>query len=68
MGIPKDELGKIFEEFYRTKRARSMAQVGTGLGLAIVKSKVEQHGGTIEAESEEEVGTTFRVTFLKASG
>jgi signal transduction histidine kinase len=67
MGIPRDELGKIFEEFYRTKRARSMSQVGTGLGLSIVKSKVEQHGGMIEVESEEEVGTTFRVAFIKAS-
>jgi signal transduction histidine kinase len=67
MGIPKDDLGRIFEEFYRTKKAKSTSQVGTGLGLAIVKSKVEQHGGIIEVESEEEVGTTFRVSFLKAS-
>jgi signal transduction histidine kinase len=67
MGIPKDEIGKIFDEFYRTKRAKSISQSGTGLGLAIVKSKVEQHGGSIEVESEEEVGTTFRLSFLRAS-
>lgn len=58
MGIPRDELPKIFERFYRVKRPAKQIQ-GTGLGLAIVHKIVIMHGGRIEVESEENQGTTF---------
>lgn len=62
IGIPKDALPHLFEEFYRAPNARQFA-VGTGLGLAIVKELVERYGGTIEVESQVGEGTTFTVTF-----
>jgi two-component system sensor histidine kinase HydH len=55
-GIPQADLERVFEPFFSTKRK------GTGLGLAIVHQIVESHGGDIEVESREEVGTTFRIT------
>ncbi len=59
IGIPKEEIGKIFESFYRTKNAENIS--GTGLGLAIVKSAVDLHGGKIEVKSELGKGSTFEV-------
>ncbi|ATP42294.1 cell wall metabolism sensor histidine kinase WalK [Solibacillus sp. R5-41] len=62
MGIPKENVGRIFDRFYRVDRARARSMGGTGLGLAIAREMIEAHGGKIWAESEEEVGTTIFFT------
>lgn len=62
IGIPADEIPRIFEEFYRTEEAKRMQETGTGLGLPIVRQVVEMYGGTIEVESEVGRGSTFRFT------
>jgi signal transduction histidine kinase len=59
VGIPADEVGRLFEPFFRASTAVTIP--GTGLGLSIVKAIVEAHGGTISVESEEGMGTTFSV-------
>jgi PAS domain S-box-containing protein len=61
MGIPPDEQSRLFERFFRTAGATKNAIQGTGLGLVITKAIAEAHGGRISLESEENVGTTFRV-------
>ncbi len=63
IGIPSEDVHKIFESFYRTKNAEGIG--GTGLGLAIVKRAVEMHGGEINVTSKLNVGTTFNVKLPK---
>lgn len=62
IGIPKEELGKVFSKFFRAKNAISFQTSGSGLGLYVAKNIVEKHGGTISLESEEKVGTTVTFT------
>jgi PAS domain S-box-containing protein len=62
MGIEKNKLGKIFENFQQASSRTSRLYGGTGLGLAIVKQLVEPQGGSIRVESEVDAGSTFRFT------
>jgi len=61
VGIPEEELPKIFDKFYRVKHPETRKVIGTGLGLAIVKSVVEAHNGSVEVESTPGRGSTFRI-------
>lgn len=58
-GIPKEDLNRIFERFYRVEKSRSKEKGGTGLGLSIVKHIMEGHESTIKVDSEYKVGSTF---------
>jgi signal transduction histidine kinase len=59
IGIPEEDKEKMFEPFHRARNVGTVS--GTGLGLSIVKNSVEAHGGTVEFESYQGVGTTFRI-------
>jgi signal transduction histidine kinase len=59
IGIPKDKIGELFQEFYQVDSGYAREREGTGLGLALTKKLVELHGGTISVESKEEGGSTF---------
>ncbi len=61
IGIPPDEMPRIFEEFYRASNAKNEKKEGTGLGLAIVKVTVEKYGGRIGVASELGKGTCFTI-------
>ncbi|KAB1911203.1 SpoIIE family protein phosphatase [Micromonospora sp. AMSO31t] len=62
VGIAPEELPQVFERFHRVPGARARTHEGTGIGLALVRELVEMHGGTVEASSVVDQGTTFTVT------
>ena len=65
VGIPQDEICRIFERFHRVPGVSGRAHEGTGIGLALVRELVGLHGGRVHASSEVGVGTTFRVEIPK---
>jgi signal transduction histidine kinase len=66
IGMDKKEVGRIFEKFYRTKRAEQSGEAGTGIGLSIVEQIVTQHGGAIHVESEPGKGSKFTLLLKRA--
>jgi two-component system phosphate regulon sensor histidine kinase PhoR len=66
VGIPAEDLPRIFERFYKVDKARVRGAGGTGLGLAIVRHIAEDHGGRVSVESAEGMGSTFRVAIPAA--
>jgi len=64
IGIPKEDIERVFERFYRVDKARSRAVGGTGLGLSIVKHLVHAMKGEVEVESVVDEGSTFRVRLV----
>jgi two-component system sensor histidine kinase SenX3 len=68
IGIPRRDLERIFERFYRVDRARSRETGGTGLGLAIVRHVASNHGGEVTVQSREGEGTTFTLVMPAGRG
>jgi len=65
IGIPEDEIDKVFREFYRASNARAMERDGTGLGLSFAKQVAERHGGRIWVQNNPEGGCTFSLALPK---
>ena len=61
VGIPPEELERIFERFYRGRASRLLSVPGTGLGLAIANEIIDRHGGRITAESQVNAGSAFSI-------
>jgi two-component system sensor histidine kinase SenX3 len=68
IGIPRRDLERVFERFYRVDRARSRETGGTGLGLAIVRHVASNHAGEVQVESAEGEGSTFTLRLPVGSG
>lgn len=66
IGIPREDLGRVFEEFYRTENARAVSPVGTGVGLSIVRRIIENWGGKVWVESELGLGSKFIFSLPRA--
>jgi signal transduction histidine kinase len=67
VGIPDEELPRVFERFHRVAGTTGRTYEGTGIGLSLVKELVELHGGLVDVESKVPGGTTFRVRIPKGS-
>jgi signal transduction histidine kinase len=67
IGMDQKEVRKIFQKFYRTKKAEESGEVGTGIGLSIVEQIVTQHGGTIEVKSRPGEGSCFTLVLPASS-
>lgn len=67
IGIPEDQLPRVFERFHRVESTRARTHEGTGIGLALVHELVRLHGGTVTVESREDHGSTFVVTIPKGT-
>lgn len=67
IGIPKDEQPKIFQQFFRGRKAVATDEGGTGLGLFLVRTIIEEHGGAVWFRSREGYGTTFYFTIPVAN-
>jgi signal transduction histidine kinase len=68
IGIPREALPSLFNEFYRASNAKAAGESGTGLGLAIVRLLVTRYGGEISVASQEGEGTTMTVTLPASPG
>lgn len=66
IGIPQDEVCRVFDEFFRATNARAMEKDGTGLGLSLARQIVERHGGTVRIDSQEGSGTVVGFTLSLA--
>jgi len=65
IGIPPDDVAKLFQKFYRASNVRGRRKDGSGLGLVIAKGLIEAQGGTMGLDSELGKGTTFYFTLSK---
>ncbi len=61
LGIPDEEVGKVFDRFYRGSDELTRSTRGSGLGLTLVKETVDAHGGSVEVRSQVGIGSTFSI-------
>jgi two-component system sensor histidine kinase SenX3 len=68
IGMDQQEVKRVFQKFYRTRRAEESGEAGSGIGLSIVQQIVEQHGGEIEVVSRPGAGSCFTLVLPLAGG